>query len=108
MKQRGWRLRAKRTLDAATAAVGLVATAPVTTGVALSIWATMGRPILFRQQRPGRAGRPFHLLKFRTMSADGDQDPAHDEARLTPLGRVLRATSLDELPQLWNVLSRGA
>jgi len=66
----------------------------------------MGRPILFRQLRPGRHGKPFNIVKFRTMRAlrPGEEAVASDAARLTRLGRFMRATSLDELPELWNVL----
>ncbi len=84
----------------ASAAAGLVLTAPLTLLTALLIRATMGRPVLFPQQRAGLDGAVFHLYKFRTMRTG----PEPDEARLTTLGRFLRATSVDELPQLWNVL----
>jgi lipopolysaccharide/colanic/teichoic acid biosynthesis glycosyltransferase len=106
MKQTGWRLLVKRGLDCTAAAVGLVVTAPVMAGVAAAIYATMGRPILFRQTRPGMHERPFTLIKFRTMSnATGEAARvSNDGARLTPVGKFLRSTSLDELPQLWNVL----
>ncbi len=74
--------------------------------VALAVMATMGLPVLFRQERPGLHGRPFVLVKFRTMTNDtGDKDgPLRDEVRLTRVGRILRNTSLDELPQLFNVI----
>ncbi|MBG6103495.1 sugar transferase [Micromonospora vinacea] len=95
----------KRVLDVLVAAVGLLLTAPVLAAVALAVLITMGRPVLFRQARPGRHGRLFELVKFRSMSIDGeDGAPTNDGARLTPFGRWLRTTSLDELPQLWNVL----
>jgi sugar transferase EpsL len=84
----------------ATAGAALVAAAPVLAAVAAAVRATMGPPILFRQQRPGLGGRPFTIYKFRTMR-DG---PGTDAERLTRLGRLLRATSLDELPELWNVV----
>ena len=93
----------KRALDASVAAVGLVATAPLQAVVALAVLAKHGRPVLFRQPRPGKDGRVFELVKFRTMLLTDAQRVA-DADRLTPLGRFLRSTSLDELPTLWNVL----
>jgi lipopolysaccharide/colanic/teichoic acid biosynthesis glycosyltransferase len=106
MRQVGWRLAVKRAFDRSVAAAGLVATAPVLAATALAIRATMGSPVLFRQARPGRGGRPFELVKFRTMrhATDAHGRPLPDDERLTRLGRFLRSTSLDELPQLWNVL----
>jgi lipopolysaccharide/colanic/teichoic acid biosynthesis glycosyltransferase len=92
---------AKRALDLSIALVLLVLSTPILALAAGAILATMGRPLLFRQQRAGKGGRCFTLLKLRTMREDPH---APDSARLTPLGRWLRATSLDELPQLWNVL----
>ena len=84
----------------------LILVAPVLALVALAIRRTMGPPVLFRQVRPGLRGKPFTLLKFRTMSEAHDSDgrPLPNAQRLTPLGVLLRNTSLDELPQLWNVL----
>lgn len=93
----------KRALDASVAAVGLVATAPLQAVVALAVLAKHGRPVLFRQPRPGKDGRVFELVKFRTMLLP-DAQRVSDADRLTPLGRFLRSTSLDELPTLWNVL----
>ena len=100
------RLRAKRAVDATIAGLGLVAAAPVMAGVAAVVRADMGSPVVFRQERAGEGGRPFHVYKFRSMKdATGpDGTPLPDDQRLTRLGRLLRATSLDELPQLWNVL----
>ncbi|MES1172542.1 MAG: sugar transferase [Bacteroidota bacterium] len=100
MRQAGWALVLKRTTDISIAAVGLVASLPVIATAALAIRITMGSPVLFRQQRPGRHDRLFTLNKLRTMTEGMDGDVA----RLTPLGRLLRAGSVDELPQLWNVL----
>jgi lipopolysaccharide/colanic/teichoic acid biosynthesis glycosyltransferase/glycosyltransferase involved in cell wall biosynthesis len=90
----------KKALDVAGAALGLIVFAPVLLLVALAVRFTMGRPVLFRHRRPGFRGKPFVLLKFRTMRPG----PEPDALRVTRLGRFLRATSLDELPQLWNVL----
>ncbi len=97
---------AKRLLDIVVAGLALVIGAPFLLIIALVVLATMGRPVLFRQQRPGLHGRPFQLLKFRTMLSDAKlgTDVASDARRLTRTGRLLRATSLDELPELWNVL----
>jgi len=96
----------KRLFDVTIALVGLVVLTPVLALVALFIRIGMGAPVLFRQQRPGLGGRPFVLVKFRTMThgvmATGV--PLTDAQRLTTLGRFLRKTSLDELPELWNVL----
>ncbi|WP_444950769.1 sugar transferase [Micromonospora ureilytica] len=95
----------KRVLDVVLAATGLLLATPVLAAVALAVLVTMGRPVLFWQARPGRHGRLFHLVKFRSMTVGGEAGaPANDGARLTPFGRWLRTTSLDELPQLWNVL----
>jgi sugar transferase EpsL len=90
----------KAGLDRCAAAVALFVTAPVLALVAASVRLGMGRPVFFRQARPGLDGRPFTLVKFRTMR-EGD---GADGARLTGLGRFLRSCSLDELPELWNVL----
>jgi lipopolysaccharide/colanic/teichoic acid biosynthesis glycosyltransferase len=93
---------AKRLLDLAGASAGLVVFGPVIALTAAAVRINMGSPVLFRQTRPGLDKKLFTLVKFRTMKSDpGDQS---DASRLTPLGRMLRATSLDELPQLWNVL----
>lgn len=96
----------KRTLDLICAGACLVITAPLIAVTAAVIRGSMGSPVLFRQQRPGLHGRPFTVLKFRTMtdamSPEGNLCP--EEIRLTRVGRFMRRTSLDELPQLWNVL----
>ena len=99
-------LAVKRAGDVVAAAAGLVVAAPVLAGVAVAVRRSMGPPVLFRQQRAGRGGVPFELLKFRTMRGlvEGEDPFASDADRLTPLGRRLRAWSLDELPQLVNVL----
>jgi lipopolysaccharide/colanic/teichoic acid biosynthesis glycosyltransferase len=106
MQQTGWRLAAKRLFDRSAAAAGLVATAPVMAATALAIRAALGSPVLFRQQRPGRGGRIFEVVKFRTMrdAVDATGRPLPDAERLTTFGKFLRSTSLDELPQLINVL----
>jgi sugar transferase EpsL len=99
-------LAAKRALDLVVALAGLVLIAPILVATALAVRIGLGRPVLFRQMRPGLGGRPFALLKFRTMTdaRDAAGQPLPDERRLTPLGRWLRRTSLDELPELINVL----
>ena len=96
----------KRIFDVVASACAMVILAPVFLVVGVLVWRQHGRPLLFAQTRPGRAGRPFLMLKFRTMkNAFGrDGQPLSDAERLTPFGRKLRATSLDELPELWNVL----
>jgi len=97
----------KRPIDAVVAALLLLALSPLLLGAALAIRIVLGRPVLFRQRRPGLGGVPFEILKFRTMrdSVDSRGAPLPDVERLTRLGRFLRATSLDELPELVNVLS---
>ena len=106
LQQQGWRLVAKRALDLSASAIGLTVLAPLFAVVSALILATMGWPVLFRQQRPGKNANLFVFLKFRTMREHAYKlgNRASDAERLTPVGRVLRATSLDELPQLWNVL----
>lgn len=95
----------KRALDATAAALLLVVILPVVAVTALVVAGSMGRPVLFRQSRPGLHGRVFTMLKFRTMTVPDDTTHVlGDAARLTPLGRRLRALSLDELPSLWNIV----
>jgi exopolysaccharide biosynthesis polyprenyl glycosylphosphotransferase len=127
--QRGWKLRLKRTVDVAVALVGGIVVLPVLVLVALAIKLTSPGPILYKQQRVGRNGREFAFFKFRSMYADTD-DRAHreyaealmrgepagvnirgekvykliDDPRVTAVGRFIRATSLDEFPQFWNVI----
>lgn len=96
----------KRLFDTTLAAVALMLLAVPLCVLAMVVRQKLGAPVLFRQMRPGLHGRPFEMLKFRTMTDARDEQgvPLPDAMRLTPLGRWLRATSLDELPALWNVL----
>lgn len=96
----------KRFFDTVGATLGLILLSPVLVIVAFLVRLQMGSPVLFSQTRPGLHGKPFQLIKFRTMrSAIGpDGNPLPDSDRLTSLGRFLRSSSLDELPELWNVL----
>jgi lipopolysaccharide/colanic/teichoic acid biosynthesis glycosyltransferase len=93
----------KRLLDSALSALGLVVLSPALLALALAIRLGLGSPILFRQVRPGLHGRPFTLYKFRSLVED-PEGTRTDAERLTRLGSLLRRTSLDELPELWNVL----
>jgi sugar transferase EpsL len=97
---------AKRALDIVAALTGLLLAAPILLLMALAVRVGLGKPVLFRQLRPGLAGRPFMLLKFRTMTDARDEagELLPDDQRMTPLGRFLRRSSLDELPELINVL----
>jgi sugar transferase EpsL len=96
----------KRLVDIVGAAILTVVLSPILAGLAAAIRLTMGSPVLFRQLRPGYKGRPFEVLKFRTMRAavDAEGSELPDEERLTRLGVFMRQLSLDELPQLWNIL----
>ncbi len=96
----------RRFIDILVAAVGLIILSPLLAAIALAVRAKLGSPILFRQLRPGLHARPFTLFKFRTMlDAAGDAGMSLPDAqRLTPFGKFLRAWSLDELPELWNLL----
>jgi exopolysaccharide biosynthesis polyprenyl glycosylphosphotransferase len=105
----GWAAVQKRAFDVAVASVALVAFAPLLGLAALAVWAGSGRPILYGQERMGLDGRVFRMLKFRTMRADAERETgpvwtSKDDPRRTRLGGWLRSTSVDELPQLWNVL----
>lgn len=96
----------KRLFDVVFSGLLLLLLAPVLAIVAIAVRGDVGSPVLFRQVRPGLKGRPFTLYKFRTMrgAATGEFSDASDEQRLTRFGAWLRGTSLDELPELWNVL----
>ncbi len=96
----------KRLIDIIGASVGILLTAPVMLVLALLVRLMMGKPVLFRQMRPGLHGKPFVMLKFRTMTdqRDANGELLPDDLRLTRFGKWLRSTSLDELPELFNVL----
>jgi lipopolysaccharide/colanic/teichoic acid biosynthesis glycosyltransferase len=101
-----YRAFGKRLFDVVVALTALIVLSPVLLVIAGSIAVLLGRPVLFRQQRAGTKGEPFTLLKFRTMrdDCDGSGEPLPDSERLPPFGQFLRSSSLDELPNLWNVL----
>lgn len=96
----------KRLFDIIASAIGLLLLLPVIAVIAFQIRRKLGSPVLFRQTRPGKDGKPFEMIKFRTMrdAVDADGNPLPDAERMTPFGSFLRSTSLDELPELWNVL----
>lgn len=96
----------KRCLDILLSGILLLVTLPLILISAMGIWVTMGRPVFFGQQRPGLKGKIFKLYKLRTMenALPEDTKNCHSSARITPLGHFLRRSSVDELPQLWNVL----
>lgn len=96
----------KRLIDLTCATAGLFLLLPVICIVAIAIAIKLGRPIMFRQRRPGLCGRPFQMVKFRTMrdAMDEDGNLLPDENRMTSFGKSLRSSSLDEVPELWNVL----
>lgn len=97
---------AKRAFDLTLSVVAIIVLAPVFIVIAIAIRTILGSPVIFRQARPGLGGRPFVMYKFRSMhdGGDGEGVALSDEDRLGRFGRFLRATSLDELPELWNVL----
>ncbi len=97
---------AKRLFDLVATGLGVVAISPVLAGAAIGVRLKLGSPILFTQTRPGLHGEPFTIYKFRTMTdeRDANGDLLPDEERLTPFGQFLRSTSIDELPELFNVL----
>jgi sugar transferase EpsL len=101
-----YRSYGKRVLDLVLTIPALLVLAPLMAVLALLIRIYLGAPVLFSQQRPGFKGQPFTLYKFRTMTDARDEhgNPLPDAERLTPLGQLLRSTSLDELPELWNVV----
>jgi sugar transferase EpsL len=105
-RQCGLPLKVKRTVDLLVSFAVLTAFSPVLFAIGILLCLAMGRPIFFRQRRPGRYGRPFALYKFRTMAdkRDAQGQLLPDGERLTRLGHLLRLFSVDELPQLWNVL----
>ncbi|AKA33493.1 sugar transferase [Acinetobacter baumannii] len=96
----------KRLLDIVIASTALVLLSPLYIFVAYKVKKNLGSPVLFRQVRPGLHGKPFEMIKFRTMkdAVDAQGNPLPDSERLTPFGQMLRSTSLDEMPELWNVI----
>ena len=96
----------KRLFDIIASASGLIFLSPVFLILIYLIRKNLGEPVFFTQERPGKDGKPFKMIKFRSMrdAVDQDGNPLPDSERLTPFGKKLRATSLDELPELWNVL----
>lgn len=96
----------KRLLDIIIASIALILLSPLYAVVAYKVKKNLGSPVLFRQVRPGLHGKPFEMIKFRTMkdAVDEQGNPLPDSERLTPFGQMLRSTSLDEMPELWNVI----
>ena len=96
----------KRLFDIFASLFGLLILSPVIAIVAYKVRKNLGSPVLFRQVRPGKDGKPFEMIKFRTMrdAYDSSGNPLPDSERITPFGRFLRSSSLDELPEFWNVL----
>ena len=96
----------KRLLDILISSIALLLLSPLYALVAYKVKKNLGSPVLFRQVRPGLHGKPFEMIKFRTMrdAVDAQGNSLPDSERLTPFGKMLRATSLDEMPELWNVI----
>ncbi|MFV5594892.1 sugar transferase [Acinetobacter junii] len=96
----------KRLMDIIIASTALILLLPLYIYVAYKVKKNLGSPVLFRQVRPGLHGKPFEMIKFRTMkdALDEQGNPLPDSERLTPFGKMLRSTSLDEMPELWNVI----
>ncbi|WP_286831837.1 MULTISPECIES: sugar transferase [Acinetobacter] len=96
----------KRLLDIIIASIALILLSPLYAFVAYKVKKNLGSPVLFRQVRPGLHGKPFEMIKFRTMkdAIDEQGNLLPDSERLTPFGKMLRSTSLDEMPELWNVI----
>ncbi|QPF37914.1 sugar transferase [Acinetobacter sp. TTH0-4] len=96
----------KRLLDIIIASIALILLSPLYAFVAYKVKKNLGSPVLFRQVRPGLHGKPFEMIKFRTMkdAVDTNGEPLPDSERLTAFGKMLRSTSLDEMPELWNVI----
>ncbi len=96
----------KRLFDIIIASTALILLAPLYAFVAYKVKKNLGSPVLFRQVRPGLHGKPFEMIKFRTMkdALDANGQPLPDSERLTAFGKMLRSTSLDEMPELWNVI----
>ena len=96
----------KRLLDIIIATTALILLSPLYAFVAYKVKKNLGSPVLFRQVRPGLHGKPFEMIKFRTMkdAVDAEGNPLPDSERLTAFGKMLRSTSLDEMPELWNVI----
>ena len=96
----------KRLLDIIIASIALILLSPLYAFVAYKVKKNLGSPVLFRQVRPGLHGKSFEMIKFRTMkdAVDEQGNPLPDSERLTPFGQMLRSTSLDEMPELWNVI----
>ncbi|RZF51152.1 sugar transferase [Acinetobacter halotolerans] len=96
----------KRLLDIIIASSALILLSPLYFYVAYKVKKNLGSPVLFRQVRPGLHGKPFEMIKFRTMkdAVDAHGNPLPDNERLTPFGKMLRSSSLDEMPELWNVI----